>query len=863
MKHVNEWVFTFDGSEAEQLSAEILGNKGYGLVQMTGMGLPVPPGFIISTRACIAYLKDGQFPPGLWEELQVALKHIELKTGKCFGDETNPLLFSVRSGARVSLPGMMSTIKNIGLTAPILQNFFNSGAALFASSTCLTLLREYSDAVESINDTYTGINTQFEKYPNQAIEALNTLIPQDPWEQLKTAIESVFKSWNSQKLQKEREQRGYASDMGTACTVQMMVFGNRDQTSGSGVVHTRDPQTGAKVLNGDFALEAQGDAVVSGQRVISPENWREIEKLPGVLNDLDKHSRLLEKKYGWAQDIEFTVESNHLWLLQTRKANLDSEATIKTAVDMVNEGLIYSRREALKFAIPAIIGLSILQFDPDIIKNTKVITRGLDTVSGAASGILVVACMKSLAKDVKVAVAAQIEATCRNLHENGQNVVLVTDEMDTELVPALEYVNGILSKNGGKNCHLAIIARKKRIPTVVGCDSLEFEELKAIKVGNSRINAGDSISIDGSSGFVYAGLIKMAARSEVTPETITIHSWMNEYGYRFPWAVAAYTELSLDHQNEIQSSIPNNIEDLPWQTEKARVIDLIVKAFPPESRLGMTVIAATDNKQLLVELNRSIDAGFEPGVRSCFIKSPPFGKAPWEMGLTKELAKKFVGGDPAYIKERRCKIDGDWGTYPDWINSSPFITELVVMDNPPGLGLKDSNSRERHFVFNVQCNDAKNDVVVELLLNTDQLRDIERLEQPNAIYISMQLDQNKSYFKQPLRFKFGSHHGTDLTNQAPVEFWDYESAQYKSQLNSKSWRIAQSVSQTVFNSWWEPPYALPYRMMFLSQHGLDVLEVQGRCDLDGNIEYIRIYDCKGRDEEKQAMAASQNKKVSG
>jgi pyruvate,orthophosphate dikinase len=729
---------------------------------------------------------------------------------------------------------MMRTIKNVGLNERIVEALYGSGSADFVRSTCATLLADFAPSALAGEPDDAG---------NAAARSCASL-PQDPRQQLRVAIRAVFESWRGRSVRDACERLGIPPDLGTAVVVQMMVFGNRDGRSGSGVVHTREPQTGDGTLAGDFALTAQGDAVVSGQRAIRPESWRDVQEMPGVLADLERFCRRLERELGWAQDVEFTVESGRLWMLQARKANLAPLAVVRCAVDLLEEGVIGSRREALAHAIPMLPALSTKQFDPRSIDDARRLGVGVDTVAGAVSGFVVVAPAddgSARARDERV------EQACRALWSEGKPVVLVSDEMDPDLVPALKYVDGIVARRGGKNCHLAIVARKMRLPTITGCDGLI--------VGNSwadfdgvRVAQHEPISMDGGTGRVYRGTLETVACSRASPERDVVARWMDELDYRLPWAVAAHLGLSAAEVDGIRSTIPRSVEDLPWQTEKARVIELLVRAFPRESRIGMTVVAAHDADRLLQELLRSVDEGFEPGVRSCFTGESPFGKAPWEMGLTEDLARAFVAGRPDYAEKRRCKPDGDWGPYPEWVAPGSSITELVVMDNPPGLGLRKEASRERHFVFNVQCNACKNTVVVELLLKTDQLRDIERLEQDRAIYVTLHLDQDRPEGKRALHYRFGADHVTAGEQPSPLEFWEHDSERCCEMLSPKAWRVARWVGKRVFGEWWSLPVALSYRLMFLSRHGLDVLEAQGRCDLEGNVEYALIYDCKGREE---------------
>ena len=464
----------------------LLGGKGANLVVMSAeLGLPVPPGFIVTTEACRAYL-GGEWPAGLTRELRDHVLRLGESVGRSFGDPADPLLVSVRSGAPVSMPGMMDTVLNLGLNEAAAAGLArsSSGGDAFAQD-CLRRFREsYRDVIG------TGE------------------VPDDPWLQLRNAVEAVFRSWNSDRARAYREREGIADDMGTAVTVQAMVFGNRGPRSGTGVLFTRNPATGERVLYGDFLFDAQGEDVVAGGHATAPLSALD-ERLPEVGRQLRDYARTLERHYADLCDIEFTVEDGRLWLLQVRVGKRSPGAALRLAVDMAQDGEFpLTRAAAVRRVAPLLI-------DPPRVfirdsPSPRPIAAGLPASPGVATGRIATS-----------AAAAQAAAAA------GQAVILVRHDTSPEDVPGMAKSAGVLTARGGLASHAAVVARGWGIPAVVGAEAVQ-PTAEQVRIGEHSFRAGDLITIDGGTGEVFAGEVPGSWR--VAPEAATLLDWAAELG---------------------------------------------------------------------------------------------------------------------------------------------------------------------------------------------------------------------------------------------------------------------------------------------------------------------------------------------
>lgn len=531
-------IYFFD--EADGSNRALLGGKGAGLAEMTRLGLPVPPGFIITTDICEKFYESGRrLPDGLMDEVRKSIKRLEVATGKKFvmGDAkgTSPLLVSVRSGAPVSMPGMMDTILNLGLNDQSVEALAEqSGDRRFAWDAYRRFIQMFGKIVLGIDDrqfekAMAGANLESEQDLRRVAASFKEIcagtgkkFPDDPYKQLEQAIDAVFRSWMGRRAVEYRRQYGITPEManGTAVTIVAMVFGNMGRDSATGVVFTRDPETGMKKLYGDYLVNAQGEDVVSGKA-----NPGHIDRLPAEMPDvysqLQQVCEKLENHFREVQDVEFTVEKGKLYILQTRTAKMSALASVKTSVDMYHEGLI-NKAEALK-RIDA-EGLEQLLYpriaSADKVKQ-KLVATGVAASPGAVSGVAVF--------DV-----ARAEA----LGRRGEKVILVREDTKPDDVPAFFQSAGILTTRGGKTSHAAVVARGMGKPCIVGCSQIEIDQercsfsVAAAAAGKQAaaevvVSEGQKITIDGSTGRIYLGEVPTVA-PEITSEFKEILQWASE-----------------------------------------------------------------------------------------------------------------------------------------------------------------------------------------------------------------------------------------------------------------------------------------------------------------------------------------------
>lgn len=519
---MSKYVYFFGAGKTEGSKSmrELLGGKGANLAEMTRLKIDVPPGFTISTEACRYYYNNGKkFPPGLEEEIGENLGKLEESLGLKFGDSDNPLLVSVRSGAMVSMPGMMDTILNIGLNDESVRGLGKKTRnARFAYDCYRRFIQMFGDVVMGVKkekfeeilenrkkDKGINYDTELtERDLEELVEEYKKLIerekgesfPTDPSEQLRRAIEAVFESWQTKRAVDYRRLHKIPDDLGTAVNVQAMVFGNTGEKSGTGVAFTRDPATGEKGFYGEYLLNAQGEDVVAGIR--TPRPLKELEKdMPEVFNELKFIFDRLEKHYKDMQDVEFTIQDGKLWMLQTRTGKRTAQAAIKIAVDMVEEGLIDKKVAVGRVEPSQLDQLLHRTLDPNAKK--KIIAKGLNASPGAATGKVVFSPEDAI-----------------KMHEKGERVILVRQETSPDDVSGMAVSEGILTSKGGMTSHAAVVARGMGKCCVAGCGSINVDyEAQRFSVGELSVKKGDYISLDGTSGDVMLGEVS-TVESEIT-----------------------------------------------------------------------------------------------------------------------------------------------------------------------------------------------------------------------------------------------------------------------------------------------------------------------------------------------------------
>ena len=500
-----KYVYLF--SEGNKNMREILGGKGANLAEMTSLGLPVPQGFTVSTDACLSYYNNGE----------KIIPEIEKITGKKFGDLSNPLLVSVRSGARVSMPGMMDTVLNLGMNDAICENLEKTlDNPRFALDSYRRLIQMYSDVVMGFpKSSFEGVFDKFQEdkgmtldtelsnddlkeiirlYKNEYLKLAGDNFPSDPRVQLLEAVKAVFRSWNTERAITYRRLNDIPSDWGTAVNVQQMVYGNRGKNSGTGVCFTRNPATGDKKLFGEYLMNAQGEDVVAGIR--TPQDISTLKDvMPECYEQFQNICNVLENHYHDMQDMEFTIEDGKLYMLQTRNGKRTAKAAIKIAVDLVHEGQISINEALMMVDAKDLDQLLHPVFDEDDLKNKEVIATGLAASPGAATG--------------KVYFSAE---DVLNAHKAGEkDIILAREETSPEDIEGMNVAHGILTVRGGMTSHAAVVARGMGTTCVSGCSSLIVDSSnKTLQTSDGRVyHEGDYLSLDGTSGRVYSGKVEL------------------------------------------------------------------------------------------------------------------------------------------------------------------------------------------------------------------------------------------------------------------------------------------------------------------------------------------------------------------
>jgi len=526
-----KFVYAFE--EGDGKNKMLLGGKGANLCEMTQIGLNVPPGFTITTEACLAYLEHNELPKGAWDEILKYMKDLEKKTGKQFGGSENPLLVSVRSGSSMSMPGMMDTILNLGLNKTSLQalikltsnprfgyDAYRRFIQLFAKIALGLDDKPFDDAMLAMKrkvGAAQDIDLKAEHLSELAEQFLKIVetntgkpFPEDPYKQLEVAIGAVFRSWNGKRAIDYRKQFKITREManGTACNICTMVFGNMGNDSGTGVGFTRNPGTGENLIYGEYLVNAQGEDVVAGIR--TPKPIAEMEQdMPEIYRQLLELHNRLETHYKEVQDFEFTIERGTLYCLQTRNGKMNAAAMVRTSVEMFKEGLI-SKEKALLRIDPAMLEqLLVPQLSPSF--KGKPLAIGLPASPGAASGKIVFD-------------ADSAESRGRN----GEMIILVREETKPEDIHGFFQAQGILTSRGGKTSHAAVVARGMGKPCVSGCEAIHIDDIKrCATIGDTTLHEGDIVTINGSNGHVYAGEVP-TVQAEFSEDMQTLLKWADQ-----------------------------------------------------------------------------------------------------------------------------------------------------------------------------------------------------------------------------------------------------------------------------------------------------------------------------------------------
>ena len=649
------------GGEWEEVRG-LLGGKGANLAEMTRIGIPVPPGFTITTEACIAYLQGGEsFPAGMWEEALEALKAVEAKAGKGFGNPQNPLLVSCRSGAKFSMPGMMDTVLNIGLndeTAPgmialtgdprFVYDAYRRLVQMFGAVVLGVPAEPFEEVIAEYR-TKRGVESDAEllaedwreitaRFKGIVKENAGRDFPQDPQEQLRLAIEAVFKSWNGKRAIDYRNAAGIPHDLGTAVNIVAMVFGNMGEDSGTGVCTTRNISTGEQVLEGDYLTGAQGEDVVAGIRQTKPISQLQ-EELPQVYGELEGICHKLEEHYRDVQDVEFTIERGKLWLLQTRDSKRTAQAAVRIAVEMAGEGLIGQEEAVLRITPEQVDFFLHPQFAPQArraaLEAGDLLATGLNVSPGAAVG--------AVAFDADLA---------EHWGKEDKKVIMVRAETKPDDVHGMLAAQGILTSRGGRTSHAALVARQFGKPAVVGCAALEVDlEERQMRVNNRVIKEGDFVSIDGTTGEVFAGEIETIVPDIKDPYLIKLLSWADGFRRLGVWANADYPRDAKRARDYGAEGIGlARTEHMFFEEERLPLVQRMILAETTEERQSLLDKLLPFQRSDFEGLFRAMD-GLPVIIR---LLDPPLHEfLPRYKKLLQEIIELLLkGGDPELLAEK-------------------------------------------------------------------------------------------------------------------------------------------------------------------------------------------------------------------
>ncbi len=612
MATTKRYCYAFE--EGDGTNKKLLGGKGAGLCSMTQIGLPVPPGFVITTEANVDYLEQGEhFPDGLMDEVHEYMEALEKKTGKGFGDPTKPLLVSVRSGSALSMPGMMDTILNLGLNDETVKGLIKlTGDERFVYDAYRRFLQlfgkiglgvgdaDFDTIFEEVKEKYhAAVDTELNaKALAEVVERFKDLIkkktgrpfPQDPWAQLFLSTEGVFKSWMGKRAVDYRRQFNITPDLalGTAVNICTMVFGNMGNDSATGVGFTRDPGTGDNVMYGDYLINAQGEDVVAGIR--TPRPLKELRTdMPEIYKQLEKMRSILEKHYREVQDFEFTIEKGKLYMLQTRNGKMNAWALCKTSVDLVKEGLINEEEALLRIDPDFLEQFLHRRIDPDF--KQEPLAVGISASPGAATG--------------KVVFDAD---RAEHLGGLGEKIILTRVETKPEDIHGFFAAQGILTSRGGKTSHAAVVARGMGKPCVSGAEGLDINyELKEARVGEVIIKEGDIVTLDGTAGAVYIGVVPMLD-PELPKDLKALMDWADKYAKIEVWANADTPDMAQRAREHGAMGIGLcRTERMFNESDRLPLMRNMILADTPEERKHWANKLLPMQRQDFVEIFRAMD----------------------------------------------------------------------------------------------------------------------------------------------------------------------------------------------------------------------------------------------------------------
>lgn len=892
-------------------TSDLSGGKGASLKLMTHRGLPVPPGFIITTRAWKVFDNSKRLPKNIQVQIYRFLSCLEKGKGKRFGSPNKPLLLSIRSGAKYSMPGMMDTILNVGINEKLLPALAkNLGGEIYAWDSYKRFLRMFASSVYGIHLGEFDLIDESVTQKNMSLYTLEQLkylasayqefiykrvkqrIPQEPSIQLEQAILAVFDSWYNPGAVIFRQINGIPEDLGTAVNIQVMVFGNK-RNSGTGVLFTRNTQTGENEFTGDFMEMAQGEEIVRGT---SPRKTLKIKdfakKYPSQAEELFKYAKRLEKIFRDVQDIEFTIEDGRLWLLQSRSAQRSPLANIRFARDLAKEKII-SPEEAFRRVKPSDIEhISLPNFEKtteEQAEKTNLFARGISASSGAATGTIALN-----PHDVK------------RLLRQQRRTIWMNDHIDPNDLDTLMKVKAVITSKGSASSHMALIMRSSGIPGIVGCSDIKVDQRGGtISNGLLKLKAGDYISVNATLGNIYLGKLKTETKEPI-PEDVTtfIKNRIKRFG-RSPWSAALYFKKGAPAFTPLIKKTKKLYfkARAEWKSSKSQVIYLINHFFPKGEIISSKLIKPTDVPSLGKALQEVIKFGFYNAPRTCHYPEKLAG-SPWTDGPnTQEQIEEFLNNSD---------YPGKYGGYLRWLKDTT-LDSIVVSQEPAGK--LNPRLASKHFVCTLSClNTNPPCVVANLNLGTPHLRSLEKVEGTSLVMIKVVLNPQADYHLGNITYQIGEEYFDEnklslllktlklktwpriyddhpinpparhlakqlirLFPEIDIDFIEIPSLKkllvelmsrnalppdvYQYITDQYTLSLLNQITRQIFEKWWRPPVALPYLMAALDGvSGLSVLEAQGRFEKD-TLVWFKIYGAKGSEEKERVKNWKYENKV--
>lgn len=830
----NDYIFTISDRKYK-IDRMLLGNKGANLVDMRRLGIPVPNGVILSSKIWEDYKKDNDtINPTTWKKI--------LEEVKSLSDNNLPPLLSVRSGSTFSMPGMMDTILNIGLSKANLQDYSKKYGEKTTYDGYRRLLEMFAIDVFDIDEN--AIYNELENFlkekgvispsslqTNQIKELISKwekviqdkgyAMPQDPVEQLEMAVLTVLKSWDNPGAVEYRRMYGIPENAGTGVVIQKMVFGNMDENSSTGVYFTRNPITGEDKPFGEILHNAQGEDVVSGH--FHPIKLQDIdEKSDSSYQKLFEIGRKLEKHYHQPQDIEFTIESGDLYILQTRSAKLTAKAAFKIAHDMYENSEI-NQGEAVRMISPSHVHELIssqLSMSEEDLKGIESV-QGIAASNGVASGRVVFS-----------------KKALDNYSNKGSQCILIDDHIDPNDVETLFKSTGVVTTKGGSASHMAIIMRAAGVPGIVGCQGLEIDFNKAIVRSHGKeYKEGDIVTIDGGTGKIYFEELEVVKSEKLEAHEKEMLKLRAQRLGKSDWSAACYKTEKQYQRSSWLEKIQDIVPTLKWKSTKARTVQILNELIPDDSMIVSKVFTPSDVKGIKDELKNVIESGAENSPRTTHYPERLSG-APWAFGPN-ETGKidQFISGE----------WEGKYKGFKGWQDED---LESVIISREPADKMNSELARD-HFAFTVSLvAGSPYRLVISVSVGSPHLRQFERSVQQDTIEIAVGINKDGENNLGAIKLKVGMDMLLSNSKELFREFSGYELNHLDQYLRKDAKIAIEAIMEKVLKEWWRAPFSLPHLMCALDDElSLSVLEGQGRIK-DDKVLWSLVYGAKGSEEQE-------------